>query len=122
MDATRKVRAPAAVAEIATGVALLIVPSRVGELLIGTALAGPTVVGARVAGSALRSLGLACWPLTPLLGMLTYSVLAMLYLGCKGLDGEATGPLLWPAVGLHLAFFCRLVGAVVRRTKLKPQA
>ena len=122
MDATMKVLAATAVAEIATGVALLIVPSRVGELLIGTALAGPTVVVARVAGIALVSLGLACWPLTPLLGMLTYSVLAMLYLGCKGLDGEATGPLLWPAVGLHLVFSGLLVRAEVRRTKLKPQA
>ena len=121
MDATRKVLATTAVAEIATGLALLIVPSPVGELLIGTALVGPSVVVARVAGIALVSLGLACWPLTPLLGMLTYGVLATLYLGCKGLDGEATGPLIWPAVGLHVVFTALLIRAVVRRTKLKAQ-
>jgi hypothetical protein len=119
MDATRKVLALAAVAEIATGAALLIAPSRVGELLIGTALAGPAVIVARVAGLALVSLGLACWPLTPLLGMLTYSVLTTLYLGCKGLDGEATGPLLWPAVGLHVVFSVLLARGAVRRTAAK---
>ena len=52
----------AAVGEIATGLALLIVPSLVGRLLLGAELAGVAVVVARVAGIALLALGVGCWP------------------------------------------------------------
>jgi len=92
----------AAVGEAATGVALLIVPSLVGRLLLGEELAGVAVPVARVAGIALISLGVACWPGPPLIGMLTYSVAATLYLAYLGLAGGLTGILLWPAVVLHV--------------------
>jgi len=92
----------AAVGEAATGVALLIVPSLVGRLLFGEELAGVAVPVARVAGIALISLGVACWPGPPLIGMLTYSVAATLYLAYLGLAGGLTGILLWPEVVLHV--------------------
>jgi len=60
----------AAIGEIATGVALLLVPSLVGQLLLGAELTGVAASVARVAGIALVGLGVACWPGTPLLGML----------------------------------------------------
>ena len=63
----------AAVAEAATGLALLIVPSLVGQLLLGVELTGIAIPVARVAGIALIGLGLACWPGPPLVGMLIYS-------------------------------------------------
>lgn len=61
----------AAVAEAATGAALLIVPSLVGRLLFGEELAGVAIPVARVTGIALIALGVACWPGPPLVGMST---------------------------------------------------
>ena len=61
----RKVLALAAVGEEATGLALLIVPSLVGRLLLGEELTGIAIPVARVAGIALIALGIACWPGTP---------------------------------------------------------
>jgi hypothetical protein len=90
-----------AVAEIATGIALLIVPVLVGRLLLGEDLAGVAISVARVAGIALIALGTACWPGTPLIGMLLYSVAVALYLAYLGFAGSFSGVLLWPAVALH---------------------
>ena len=91
----------AAVAEAATGLALLIVPSLVGQLLLDEELAGIAIPVARVAGIAVIALGIACWPGTPLVGMLTYSALVTVYLAYLGFAGSLTGVFLWPAVALH---------------------
>ena len=97
----RKVLIFAAVFEAATGLALLIVPLLVGRLLLGAELTDAIPV-ARVAGIALIALAVCCWPgSTALCGMLTYGVLATLYLACLGVNGQWVGPLLWPAVVLH---------------------
>jgi hypothetical protein len=92
----------AAVGEIATGLALLIVPSLVGQLLLGEELTGVAIPVARVAGIALIALGIACWPGPSLVGMLIYSAVVTLYLAYLGFAGGLTGVLLWPAVALHL--------------------
>jgi hypothetical protein len=92
----------AAVGEAATGLALLIVPSLVGQLLFGEELSGVAIPFARVAGIALVSLGIACWPGPPLVGMLTYSTIVTLYLTYLGFAGSLVGILLWPAVALHV--------------------
>jgi hypothetical protein len=98
----KKVLVLAAVSEAATGLALLIVPSLVGRLLLGAELSGVSIPVARVTGIALIALGIACWPgRTALCGMLTYSVLATLYLLYLGIRGKWVGPLLWPAVVAH---------------------
>ena len=91
----------AAVAEAATGAALLIIPSLVGRLLLGEELTGVAVAVARVAGIALIALGIACVGI-PLVGMLTYSAAVTLYLAYLGFAGGPTGILLWPAVVLHV--------------------
>ena len=91
----------AAVAEAATGLALLIVPSLVGQLLLGEELTGIAIPVARVAGIALIGLGIACWPGPPLVGMLIYSAVVTLYLAYLGFAGGLTGVFLWPAVALH---------------------
>ena len=93
----------AAVAEAATGVALLVLPSLVGGLLLGEELAGVAVAVARVAGIALIALGIACWPGTPRIGMMSYSGAVTLYLAYLGFAGGWSGILLWPAVVLHAA-------------------
>jgi hypothetical protein len=96
----------AALAEAATGVALIVVPSLVARLLLGTELSGVAVAVGRVAGISLLSLGFACWPgkeatRAALFGMATYVLLVSLYLLYLGIRGEWVGPLLWPAVALH---------------------
>jgi len=92
----------AAIGEAATGLALLIVPSLVGQLLLGEQLAGVAIPVARVAGIALIALGIACWPGPPLVGMVTYSAFVTVYLAYLGFAGGLTGVLLWPAVVLHV--------------------
>jgi len=102
----------AAVSEAATGLALLIAPSLVGQLLLGTELTGVAVTVARVAGIALIALGIACWPGTPLIGMLTYSAAVTVYLAYLGFAGM-NGILLWPAVVLHVILTALLARASV---------
>jgi len=91
----------AAVAEAATGLALLIVPALVGKLLLGESLTGVAIPVARVAGIALVALGVACWPGPPILGMLTYSALVTFYLAYLGFAGGFAGVLLWLALAFH---------------------
>jgi len=105
------------VAEAATGVALLVVPVLVGRLLLGTELAGVSVVVTRVAGIALLALGVGCWPGTPLCGMLTYNALGTMYFAWLAFGGEWRGPLLWPAVVLHAVLAILLARAWLGRLK-----
>jgi hypothetical protein len=124
---TKKVLAFAAVGEAATGVALVILPSLVGWLLLGTELSGVSIPIARVAGFALIALGLACWPgshagstLTRALrAMLCYSLFATLYLGYVGVRGEWVGVLLWPAVALHAVLTLLLARAWLKDQQSK---
>jgi hypothetical protein len=81
---------------------LLIAPSLAGRLLLGTGLSGAAIPVARMTGSALIGLGVACWPGSPRVGMLTYSAGAALYLAWVGFAGEFAGTLLRPAVLLHV--------------------
>ncbi len=83
-----KVLGFAAVAEAATGLALLVVPSLVGQLLLGQQLAGVAIPVARVTGIALIALGIGCGPATPLVGMFVYSAVVTLYLAYLGFAGE----------------------------------
>jgi len=108
----KKVLIFAAVGEAGTGLALLIAPSLVGRLLLGGELTGIAIPVARVAGISLIALGVACWPGTPLAGMLTYSAAVTLYLACVGFSGGLTGILLWPAVLLHAILTALLIRAV----------
>ena len=104
----------AAVGEAATGLALLLVPSLVGQLLLGTELTGIAVTVARVAGIALIGLGLACWPGKALIGMSTYSAAVTLYLAYIGFAGGSSGMLLWPAVVVHAILTALLTRAITR--------
>jgi hypothetical protein len=97
----KKVLIFAAVAEAATGIALLAAPSLVGHLLFGQEFTGVTIPAARVTGIALIALAIACWPGPALVGMLAYGVAVTLYLAYVGLAGGFTGVFLWPAVALH---------------------
>jgi hypothetical protein len=108
----------AAVAEALTGAALVIVPSLVGRLLLGGELTGVAIPVARVTGIALVALGVACFSAGEadqgLTGMLTYSLLATLYLFYLGLGGEWVGSLLWPAAAIHAALTVLLAIAWIK--------
>ena len=109
----------AAVVEIATGVALLLVPSLAGQWLLGAEISGVALTVARVTGIALIAFGIACWPGTPLIGMSIYSAAVALYLGWVGVAGGPTGPLLWPAVVVHAIVAVLLVRALAAGSAAK---
>lgn len=104
MTDTRLLATTAAV-EVATGVALILLPQVAGDLLLAQSLDATGIAMARLAGIALLCLGLMCWlgrdSLAATAGMLAYNALATVYLVLLGLTGAASGPLLWPAVILH---------------------
>ncbi len=110
----KKVLALTAVCEACTGVALLIVPSHVGQLLFDEQFAGVTIPVARMMGIALIALALACWPGPPIIGVLTYGALATLYLAYLGFEDGLVGVLLWPAVALHMLLTVLLSFEIVR--------
>ncbi len=102
--------------EAATGLALLSVPAVVVRLLLGGEISGVSIPLGRVGGLGLLSLAVACWPrragpglTAPAVAMLAYNSLVALYLLCLGLGGEWVGPLLWPAVALHVVLSLLLV-------------
>jgi hypothetical protein len=119
----KKVLFLAAVSEAATGLALLIVPSLVGRLLLGAELTGVAIPVARVTGIALVALGVACVSageaVQGLTGMLTYSLLATVYLVYLGLGGEWVGRLLWPAAAIHAALTFLLAIAWIKNRRFK---
>jgi hypothetical protein len=118
----KKLLVLAAVSEAATGLALLLVPSLVGRLLLGVELSGVSVVIGRVTGIALVALGVACWPgRTALCGMLTYNVLTTLYLLFLGIRGQWVGSLLWPVVLLHAVITILLLRAWLMSPKTDGQ-
>jgi hypothetical protein len=92
--------------ESATGVALILVPSLVAQMLIGSEIAGASAVAARVAGVGLLVLGIACWPRKEpthalLVVILSYNVLATPLFLVIAIFGQTVGMLLWPATLVH---------------------
>ena len=107
--------------EALTAVALIAVPESVARVLLGTGLSDSGIAFGRVAGFALLSLVLACWPTandaTPSVrALFAYNLLAALYLGRLRVSGEFVAFLLWPACALHavlaLLFARRAFGRV----------
>jgi hypothetical protein len=110
----KKMLVLAAAGEATLGLVLLVYPPIVVRLLFNAQIAGAGMVMSRVAGIALIALGVACWPGPPRVGMLTYSAVVTLYLAYLGFTGSSTGPLLWPAVVLHMILTALLARASAR--------
>ena len=104
-----KVLVLAAMAEGATGLALVLSPSLVGDLLLGQPLLGLSSTVARVAGIALVGLAVACWPGPAWLGMLSYGSMVAVFLSYVGTVEGLSGALLWPAVGIHALISLALI-------------
>ena len=116
-----------AVVEAGAGLALLAAPSFVAVLLLGSSLeGGVSLIVARICGSGLLSLGIACLlgrgdagaPAAGLItAMLVYNVITTALLAYAGFGLGLTGLLLWPAIVIHaaLAIWC-----VVRLRSVPP--
>ena len=107
-----------ALVELVTGFALLIAPSWIVELLLGDGLSSPqSLVLGRIMGSALISIGVACWRTRngegsqrgALVGsMLIYNLAVPLLLTRAAIADGMRGIAIWPACVLHfgLAVWC----------------
>lgn len=109
----------AAAIEGATGLALMVAPPIVTQLLLGVVISGAAIAIGRVAGASLLALGLAAWPGTAgdsvrsCRALLVYNLLIALYLLYLGIRGEWVGSLLWPAAVLHAVLTVFLVRALL---------
>lgn len=96
--------------EAATGLGLLVAPGVVASLVLGAEIVGPATIIGKIAGLALISLAIACWPRVnakgegAYLAMLIYNALVALLLAEAGASGKAAGMMLWPVVLTHLVF------------------
>jgi len=108
-----------AIFELATGIALLVTPSLIVELLLGEGLgSAASIVVSRVAGSALIAIGITSWlgrdtnrgasQMGLLVGLLTYNCAVPVILTSAAMVSGMHGIALWPAVILHslLALWC----------------
>ena len=108
----------AALGEIATGLALVVVPALVGRLLLGAELTGVAIPVARVLGIALIALGVACWPGTPLLrhaDLQRGRPRSISRISASRADSAAF--FLWPAVVVHLILTALLARAATSDKK-----
>jgi hypothetical protein len=108
MHENQRVIAIASILEGATGIALLVTPSLVVSLLFDAEPSDLAAIIGRIAGIALLSLAIACWPdvqpkrgVKPYGAMLAYNALTASMLAWVGLTRDPSGFLLWPTVLLH---------------------
>ena len=102
-----------ALIETAGGLGLILMPSVVVRLLLGSELLGAGISLGRLTGVALLTLGIVCWLASSdtqscaargiVTAMTLYHIGAVLILACAGLQLPAVGIGLWPAVILHAA-------------------
>jgi hypothetical protein len=120
LNARRRVLAFSAIVEAVTGLALIVAPTLVVKLLLGTNDFGELLPVARCFGVALLALALGCWPSglsaagkgSPALReMLTYNFLIALFLAYLGAVERVGGILLSPAVALHALVALMLAGS-----------
>jgi hypothetical protein len=104
----RWVTTAAAIEAAATGLILLVSPALFGRLILGGDLSDPGQALGRLTGIVLWGFALTSWPdpsaRSVTRAMLTYHLLATIYLFYLGVAGNSVGVLLWPAVALHLLF------------------
>jgi hypothetical protein len=101
-----------AVVELGTGLALLIAPSLVVELLLGEGLSSPqSLVLGRITGAALVSIAVACWHTSinapssdrGMVGsLLIYNLAVPALLARAAITDGLRGIAIWPACVLHL--------------------
>jgi hypothetical protein len=121
-----KLIAVAAGIEAVTGLVLIVDPSLVASLLLGSNLSDLGQAVGRVAGFALLGLGVACWPtatsaggMSATRGLFAYNALAAIFFIYLGVRHEFVGPLLWPAAALHAILAILLARILVLDSAIK---
>jgi hypothetical protein len=115
-----------ALIELGAGVALLSLPSATVALLLGSSLDTPAAMTlARVAGTALFALGVACWLAQYdaqscaarglVSAMVLYNLGAVIILSAAGIRSQPVGIALWPAVVLHGVMTTWCVASLLRK-------
>jgi hypothetical protein len=95
--------------EAGTGIGLLAAPAVLTHFLLGGTLDTPAALTiARVGGTALLAISVACWLSREngralVVAMLFYNVAAVAVLGYAAVGLALLGIGLWPAIGLHIA-------------------
>ena len=117
-----------AIIEAATGVGLLAAPAVLAQLLLGGTLDTPAALTvARVGGTALLAISVACWLSREngralVAAMLLYNVVVAGLLVHSALALALSGLGLWPAVILHAVMTVWCVTTLLRQPGTLPQA
>ena len=115
-----------ALIEAAMGFGIIVIPSAVVRLLLGSPLdTSAAVTLGRVAGAALLALGVACWLAQYdaqscaarglVSAMVLYNLGAVVILGAAGIRSQPVGMALWPAVVLHAVMTTWCVTCLLRK-------
>ena len=106
--------------ELATGIAVIISPRLVANVLLSAEPAPGGEALARIGGCGLLCLAIACWPRgeclptdreheQPVRALFLYNLLAALYLSYLEITGDFASPILLPAAALHTVLALLLV-------------
>ena len=117
-----------ALLEGATGLGLVIIPSFLISLLLGTSLTDPgALLICRLTGGALITIAFACWLLRRdvqssvmakvMLGYNFFSIILLVY---AALGEKIYGPGLWPVAILHLGLLVWCLSALRKRVGVGP--
>jgi len=114
-----------ALLEGATGLGLVIRPSLLISILLGTSLTDSSaIIICRLTGGALITIAIACWlsrrelqSLVMVKVMLGYNFFCIILLVYAVLVERIYGPGLWPVVLLHLALLIWCLSALRKRVK-----
>ncbi len=108
-----------------TGLAIAISPSYIASILLGTSLTDPSaILIARLAGSALITIAIACWlsgsdshSSIMVKAMIVYNIFSITLLVYAVLFEKISGPGLWPAVLLHLGLLIWCLSSLWKRAR-----
>jgi len=115
-----------AIIETATGLALLVVPSLVVRLMLGSSLETyAAVTVGHIAGAALLALGVAGWLARGdgqggaarglVAALMIYNLGVVVILGAAGIRAQPIGVALWPAVVLHAAMAAWCIVSLLKK-------
>jgi hypothetical protein len=115
-----------AVIEVGAGLAMLVAPTVVVQLLLGPNISGEAISLGRLAGVALLALGIACWVARGdaesraarglVIGMLVYNIGAVGVFGAAGSQPHTVGIALWPVVILHAVMAIWCISLLLRKS------
>jgi hypothetical protein len=114
--------------ELATGIAIILSPRLVANVLLSAEPAPGGEALGRIGGCGLVSLAIACWPRgaclptereseQPIRALFLYNLLAACYLSYLALSGDFASPFLIPAAALHTILTLLFIRPVYQTVK-----